>query len=375
MTAQSKDGQVAIVLLGDGWFSAKDFALANPPRIVVDLPGVKNEVKQRTIAVKDDVVTRVRISQFQTSPEYVTRVVVDLAQPMPHALVPDGERLAVVVGENASAETMAQVAEEPAVSEPVATMAAAPAPAPVVEPPPAQVGERRPPPAPSVTKVAEKPAPVAEAAAVVAAAAPPPAPAPHAEPRPAAVKTRRRTGPAGAGAAPASLRLRRPGRRGAGRPKPVPPAPKSAPKPTPARGDALFEAAAAQLDQDQSNPQPAAEPTYKSRTISEAQGQFTGEPISLDLKDADIKDVFRTISQLTGLNIVIDPEVRGTVTVQLEDVPVGPGARPDPQAEQPRLRPREQHHAHRDDQQAPGRGGRPRRASPRRARPPSRRAP
>jgi len=46
-----------------------------------------------------------------------------------------------------------------------------------------------------------------------------------------------------------------------------------------------------------------------------------GEPISLDLKDADIKDVFRTISQLTGLNIVIDPEVRGTVTVQLENVP------------------------------------------------------
>ena len=31
--------------------------------------------------------------------------------------------------------------------------------------------------------------------------------------------------------------------------------------------------------------------------------------------------MFRTISQLTGLNIVIDPEVRGTVTVQLEDVP------------------------------------------------------
>ncbi len=116
VTAQTKDGKVAIVLLGDGWFSAKDFALANPPRIVVDLPGVKNEVKQRTIVVKDDVVTRVRISQFQTSPEYVTRVVVDLARPMPHALVPDGERLAVVVGENASAETMAQVAEEPAVT-------------------------------------------------------------------------------------------------------------------------------------------------------------------------------------------------------------------------------------------------------------------
>ena len=137
VTAQTKDGKVAILLLGDGWFSAKDFALANPPRIVVDLPGVKNEVKQRTIVVKDDVVTRVRISQFQTTPEYVTRVVVDLAKPMPHALVPDGERLAVVVGENAAAETMAQVAEEPAVTQPETAIAAAPAP--VVEPPAAPV--------------------------------------------------------------------------------------------------------------------------------------------------------------------------------------------------------------------------------------------
>src|SRR6202043_348460 len=73
-------------------------------------------------------------------------------------------------------------------------------------------------------------------------------------------------------------------------------------------------------DQDQTaRPEPGT--SYRSRTISETQTQFTGEPISLDLKDADIKDVFRTISQLTGLNIVIDPEVRGTVTVQLEDVP------------------------------------------------------
>jgi len=106
-------------------------------------------------------------------------------------------------------------------------------------------------------------------------------------------------------------------------------APASSPKPSPARpanassrarGDALFEAAAATLDQEQAA-NPAVGSAYRSRTISETQTQFTGEPISLDLKDADIKDVFRTISELTGLNIVIDPEVRGTVTVQLEDVP------------------------------------------------------
>jgi type IV pilus assembly protein PilQ len=48
---------------------------------------------------------------------------------------------------------------------------------------------------------------------------------------------------------------------------------------------------------------------------------YTGEPIDLRLKDADIKDVLRTFAQLTGLNIAIDPNVTGTVTVEFDDVP------------------------------------------------------
>jgi type II secretory pathway component HofQ len=46
-----------------------------------------------------------------------------------------------------------------------------------------------------------------------------------------------------------------------------------------------------------------------------------GEPISLDLKDADLKDVLRTFAKLARLNIAIDPEVKGSVTVRLHDVP------------------------------------------------------
>lgn len=333
VTAQTSDGHVAILLLGDGWFSARDFALANPPRIVVDLPGVKNDVKQRTIVVKDDVVMRVRISQFQTSPEYVTRVVVDLAKPMPHALVPDGERLAVVVGQNPSSEP-AHAYEEPPAARPEPVLAAAPAPA----PPPQTAGVPAPAPAPaaaapSVTTIAEKPAPSAEQRVESVAPAPHVAtPAPEVKtaafvPAPVAPASEVKTAvapapevktaavvPAPVVPPPAPVVAAAPV------PKPGPQAPKPAPKPTSARGDALFEAAAAQLDQDQSNQQQGGA-AYRSRTISEAQSQFTGEPISLDLKDADIKDVFRTVSQLTGLNIVIDPEVRGTVTVQLEDVP------------------------------------------------------
>src|SRR2546422_168887 len=87
------------------------------------------------------------------------------------------------------------------------------------------------------------------------------------------------------------------------------------------REDALFEAATAVLAQQEQTQRARELTAFQSRTLAEGQTQFTGEPISLDLKDADIKDVFRTISQFTGLNIVIDPEVKGTVTVQLENVP------------------------------------------------------
>jgi type IV pilus assembly protein PilQ len=55
--------------------------------------------------------------------------------------------------------------------------------------------------------------------------------------------------------------------------------------------------------------------------IASEEQQFTGEPITLTLKDADIKDVLKTFSVLTEMNIVLDPSVGGSVTVELRDVP------------------------------------------------------
>lgn len=60
---------------------------------------------------------------------------------------------------------------------------------------------------------------------------------------------------------------------------------------------------------------------YPAVVIGEGPRRFTGEPISLDLKDADIRDVLLTFSKLARLNMVIDPEVKGSVTVRLENVP------------------------------------------------------
>ena len=68
-------------------------------------------------------------------------------------------------------------------------------------------------------------------------------------------------------------------------------------------------------------PSTAAVTLSGTRTLSSGPRVFTGEPISLNLKDADLKDVLRTFAELTGLNMAIDPGVGGSVTVDFVDVP------------------------------------------------------
>src|SRR5881296_155633 len=50
-------------------------------------------------------------------------------------------------------------------------------------------------------------------------------------------------------------------------------------------------------------------------------GRYTGEPISVNLKDVDLKDFFRLIHEISGLNVVLDPAVKGTLTIVLDEVP------------------------------------------------------
>jgi type IV pilus assembly protein PilQ len=54
---------------------------------------------------------------------------------------------------------------------------------------------------------------------------------------------------------------------------------------------------------------------------SAPQKKYTGDPISVNLKDVDLKDFFRLIHEISGLNVVLDPSVRGTVTLVLDEVP------------------------------------------------------
>ena len=68
-------------------------------------------------------------------------------------------------------------------------------------------------------------------------------------------------------------------------------------------------ASSAQAQQSQASAPPA------------AVGKYTGEPISVNLKDVDLRDFFRLIHEISGLNVVLDPAVKGTLTIVLDEVP------------------------------------------------------
>ena len=48
---------------------------------------------------------------------------------------------------------------------------------------------------------------------------------------------------------------------------------------------------------------------------------YFGQPISLDLKDADVHNVLRLLADVSGLNIVATDDVKGSITLRLNDVP------------------------------------------------------
>ena len=55
--------------------------------------------------------------------------------------------------------------------------------------------------------------------------------------------------------------------------------------------------------------------------LSPFEKRSTAEPITLNLKDADLVDVLQHVGKMLARNIVIDPGIRGSVTVTLHDVP------------------------------------------------------
>lgn len=260
VSTAGKGTDLQIEIAGDGAMAWKAFRLDNPSRLVIDVTGVRNQVARQTLDVNDSLVQRVRVAQFQSTPEPIARVVVDLGAKTEYAVVPSGQTLRVAFGPQA------------------ATRVASALPAPLKT---ASVNVPKAEPGPEPVKVA------------TATDIPSEVPVIAEESRwkmPAPSKAKQVINAPVDQAAPSAPRL-------------------STNTSTPTEN--VFDDAALAV-------QPA---QAAGRTLSGTQRVFTGDPISLNLKDADIKDVLRTFAQLTQLNIAVDPQVGGTVTVDFVDVP------------------------------------------------------
>ena len=260
-----------VVLHADGDLTWKTFTLKSPERLVIDLPGVTNRVRTTRVDVSDSIVRTVRIAQFATSPQPVTRVVIDMDEIIGHGAQADGETLAIAFGNDLSTTPIVPAR----VAEPVRVAAATPQPREEVFAPAPErrewtqtervfsAQETAPPPRTDVgsERLTQTDAPVTSSV--------------------------RATVPQSTAVAPGSENVFLDGQPTTRRPVTIETGVTSTP----------------------------------GQVMTAGERVYTGEPIDLTLNNADIKDVLRTFAQLTGLNIAIDPQVSGTVTVEFEDVP------------------------------------------------------
>jgi type IV pilus assembly protein PilQ len=286
---KSGDG-ISVEITGSAKLTATAMMVPNPDRVVVDVPGAVVP-RFRHITVGANGIKAVRLGQNSANPP-VARLVVDLAAARDYQLVRAGNR---VVLKLRPAGAMARAASVPrAAIQPVRAAVTAPALAPVAAQSPSaeaknfvmvepQYSSR-----PAESSI-HPPQRALQAAATMASSLPNSLLMPRES---AAMDSSSQSQPSQPAAAPAAA------------PTAAPAAQASTVAIKPAEN-----LAAEQQQQFAKGIQPS------------GKAHYTGEPISVNLKDVDLKDFFRLIHEISGLNIVLDPEVHGSLTIVLDDVP------------------------------------------------------
>ena len=320
----------------------KVLRLSNPPRLVVDLVGARSHVgRLRTFSTTSPFLERIRLAQFRDDPA-VVRVVADLAgTPRYRVKAVDGG-VQIRLGDSLEALTRAEGAS----SKPVASVeeaeprevfragkapSVAPAktadssnqssdkpesvPAPVTTPSSSAATAAAGDDAEHETEIVSAPKPPISVAS--AESVPPAEPEKIGTPRRGSLSEKEvREVEAALPPSASSTRVTAAVRRD---PKPDPHAIRAAQAArTLARSLAPRSAA---LPQDVPAAQEGEEATSELARAAAAAPRYTGEPISVNLKDVDLKDFFRLTHEISGLNLIIDPNVIGSVTLVLDSVP------------------------------------------------------
>jgi len=257
-----------------GTLTPKTLTLRSPDRLVIDLPNAVPESRPHNIPVHAADVNMVRMSQYQTEPP-TTRIVLDLKAPQDFQLATVNDKLVVRLRPLASPGTALASAASSLVSTPAAL--------------PAMTS------LPEKQATATKPAAKAQDFVVVQ-------PQYHEVSR-EQLEQRDKTAAERASEAAKIL--------GAAPQVEIPLS--SGPTQATIKPQVVQ---AAMMQAGQPSAANAVTATANCNT-----GRYTGEPISVNLKDVDLKDFFRLIHEISGLNVVLDPGVSGNLTIVLDDVP------------------------------------------------------
>ncbi|MGD0545328.1 MAG: type IV pilus secretin PilQ [Candidatus Acidiferrales bacterium] len=266
----SQNGDLTDVnVVGTGKLNYHAMRLQNPDRLVLDFSGAHLKTSEKHIASNLEPVREIRLAQF--SPE-VSRIVIDLRQATPYNITSSDSGITI---EFSAKATKGAVKSTPS-AQPVdvtTTKLESPKPAPAVSEAtqPKQVS------APVIILPSTLTQPTA-ALAIPAVAVP--------QPQDQQV----------------GLAAKQVATEGAA----------SASNPNGADASASAPASASS--------QPITNATVQAQTPPPS-GKYSGEPISVNLKDVDLRDFFRLIHEISGLNIVVDPSVKGSLTIVLDDVP------------------------------------------------------
>ncbi len=296
--AHSTDG-LNIEIAGSGPMTAKTMKLSGPDRLVVDIPNSLLDGRNRAISVNSDAVKTVRAARYQAAPP-ATRIVVDLAAMRDFEVEPAGNKLVVKLRDSAR---LTRPAAQPTVME-----AAAKAPA-AVTTTNATASDAKPAAIAATNDV--KPEPKTEARTN------PPAqnfvvvtPSFSASPAENNSSTQAKVVEASVSRAEtAASHFAQPSTSIASSNQPV-------------FGSASLAAKPAAINAALQAQQAAPQPIQTGPTVGNCtSGRYNGEPIGMNFKDLDLKDFFRVIHEISGLNVVLDPAVKGSVTIVLDDVP------------------------------------------------------
>jgi type IV pilus assembly protein PilQ len=279
---RGNDG-ISVEITSRGQVTPTVSTLDSPSRVVVSLPNTVAATAQNHLSVDSNGVKGVRIGTDGHTPP-TTSVVIDLLNSCTYELVPgsDGKVIVKLHAAPNSAKTAKPAAAPQAVLAPVSMHRTA-----LAQPVPAQI-------------TAAVPAPVQQPSAhdfVIVE--------PSFQPKPASQGSESAVAPSAKAVEAAAKFVDKP--EGS-----LLPAPSAAIQSSPATNTTPMQPAV----------NLAAEQKIQSTQIVPApEPKYTGEPISVNLKDVDLKDFFRLIHEISGLNVVLDPNVKGTLTIVLDDVP------------------------------------------------------